>query len=442
MKNRHLIYALLIVLLMPFQAWAQNCQVQYEALVNLRSPFVGSYNIWDTVHGEVETQESFETGYILESGNLFVIGTRIDPEDNDRKSLLMAEIGRNGRVFWEKQHELTSLSEIVTILPHKKGAIVLANIAPTDKRKHVWLGFVDDKGGLVWQKTIKGGRADFTAHDIVRSKSGKSFVIAVFSKTPNSGQPGWSVVYRVNTKGEVMTKQSFVIGAENAIHDLHRLNNGDIMSVGTIDDAGGRGTGWMMRLAEDLRMVWQRPFPRGAAAELVRGHSTIDGVFVATGTALPIGNGNRATWVMAVDENSGDIGWQRYFSGELHFDARDIWANGDGMISVLMDGQAPEDTEVIEHVRLLTINPRGVLFVSDEFFNGAAVDAYKLLPNVHGERLVIGRTLIDHQMEDVETGKEENTFLKRSSEGWVIAFTAVDSYEDPCKPRVRTLEDE
>ena len=455
--NRHLIYALLIVFAAPFPfvstAFAQNCEVQYEALVNLRSPFVGSYNIWDTVYGEVKTDEAFNTGYVLESGNLFVVGTRIDPDKGDKKSLLMAEIGRNGRVFWEKQHEIAALGEIVTVLPHKKGAVVLANITPESKRKHIWLGFFDDKGGLVWQKTIKGGNGDLIAHDIERSKSGKSFVVAAFSITPGSGQPGWSVVYRVNTKGAVMTKQSFVIGAENAIHDLHRLENGDFMAVGTIDDAGGRETGWMMRLAEDLRMVWQKPYPRGAAAELIKGHSTIDGVFVTTGTALPVGNGTRATWVMAVDENSGDIGWQRYFSGDLHFDARDIWANGDGMITVLMDGQTPEDSDVTEHVRLLTINPRGVLFVSDEFFNGAGVDAYRLLPNEHGERLVIGRTIIDHQIEEDFEGKPlgpmpegqelppDETFLLRSSEGWVIAFTAVDGYEDPCKPKMRTLQD-
>lgn len=443
---------------------AQGCEVQYQALVNLRSPFVGSYNVWDTVHGEIETDEAFKDGFTLEgSNNLYVVGTRIDKSKPDIKNILIVEVGRNGRVFWEEVHEVKGLSEIVRVIPHPKGAMVLANIDLGEKRrKHAWLGVFDKRGALLSSKTLKDGNADLTAHDITPAGNGKSFVVAAFSQKEGSGQPGWSTVYRVNASGAVISYQAFVIGAQNAIYDLQTLKNGEFMATGYIHDAGGRKTGWIMRLADNLRMVWQRSYPRGAAAELVAGQQTIDNIFVAAGTALPIGDGNRATWVMTIDENSGDIGWQRYYSGELHFDGRDILTNDDGMISVLMDGQTPKGSDVAEHVRLLTMNPRGVLFVSDEFFNGKGVDAHNLTSTPTGERLIIGDTVLEHQIENVETGEfgpempkqdegrvdegeaveEDGPVLEKSLQGWVVAFTGVDEYEDPCKPKLRTLPDE
>lgn len=419
-----------------------TCDVQYEAIVKLRAPYAGSYNVWDTVYGEAQTDERFKSAIVLESGSVFVAGERGFPDKEDKKSVLLAEIGRNGRVLKEYEHELPGLVEVVKIHPHASGAIVVANVKPKGERAHIWVGVFNLQGQLLYQKHIKGGRAALKAYDIEFAPGGKTYILSAFSEVEGSGVAGSTVLYRISGKGSVISHHSFVIGSENAMVDIRVLDNGEIMGAGYIMDADGRKTGWLIRLQDDFRMIWQKPYPRGAAAELVAVEPLVKGFMAAVGTALPVSEGNRAGWLLAVDENSGDVGWQRYFTEGLHFDGRDIMVSKDAMISVLLDGTAPEGSDEPEHVRLMSVNPRGELFSSDEYFNGAGVDAYQLLQSAGVEQLVIGATRIDHKIEAMQGPQlPGETAIKtvRSSEGWVIATPGIDPYDDPCKAKKRTL---
>jgi hypothetical protein len=348
----------------------------------------------------------------------------------------------------EVQRDIPAGADVVRALARDQGLLVLANVTPVRGRAYIWMGFFDMAGEKLSEKTLKGGKAALRAHDIELSRSGKSYILAVSSVLSGGDRPGSSVLYRLNLKGDVVSDRGFVIGAENAMQDLHVLESGDVLAVGMIDNAVGRKTGWAMRLSEDLRMIWQKPYPRGAAAEFAKVYPLGEGQAVAVGTALPEGSGNRAGWVMAFDENSGEVVWQRYFTGGLHLDGRDVLVNEDRMISVLMDGAVPEGADEEEHVRLFTLNPRGVLFNGDAFFNGAGVDAFHFLQNPHRERVIFGETRVVHQIQDAEKmaekvfggvagpdGEGDDGIERVSSrEGWVIAAPRVDSYEDPCKP--------
>ena len=442
MINRFLVVLAGFVVLGATGARAQDCTVQYEAIVNLRAPYTGSYNVWDTVYGEVATHEQFKSGIVLENGNLLVAGERIDPDKKDQKSIMLAEIGRNGRVLWEARHSLAGLDEVVKIHPNSKGAIVLANVKPEKERAHIWMGVFSPQGALLYQKRLKGGRAMLKAYDIEHAANGKSYILSAYSEVPGSGEAGSTVLYRVTGKGGVISDHSFVIGSENAMHDIFVLENGELIGAGHIVGVDGRRNGWLIRLQDDFRMIWQKPYPRGAAAELVGVHPLAKGFMAAVGTALPVGDGLRAGWLMVVDENDGEIGWQRYFTEKLHFDGRDLLVNEDGIISVMLDGTTPEGSDVEEHVRLMTVNPRGRLFSSDEYFNGKGVDAFQLLPSDGIERLVIGGTRIEHQIEAMQGPQKpgmEGAKTVKSSEGWVLAAPGADPYDDPCKVKARTL---
>ena len=80
-------------------------------------------------------------------------------------------------------------------------------------------------------------------------------------------------------------------------------------------------------------------------------------------------------------------------------------------------------------MRLLTINPRGQLFISDEYFNGEAADAYQIIKSPSDERVLLGRTKMKYT---IETPGEPEPKIIRSHEGWVLVGQAAEPYNDPC----------
>lgn len=443
-------FLLIFLLLSGFagaRAQAQNCNIEYEAIVKLHAPRVGAYNVWDSVYGEIPTHERFKSALVLDTGTVLAAGERIDPADGDRKDILLVEIGRNGRVLWAQHHAVSGLADVVKVAAHDKGVMVLANIKPEKGRRFIWFGIFDLKGNFLSSKVVKDPANHLKAHDFEFSASGEAYVVAAAAEPVKGDAPGWSVLYRVNKSGAVIADHAFVIGSENVMYDLYPMDDGGYVASGVINNAAGRKTGWVMRLAEDLRMMWQKSYPRGAGAELARAHSMLAGTLVVTGTALPLVEGNRAAWAMVVNGNSGDVIWQRYFSGSLHFDGRDVMVSEDGLISVLIDGDTPDGADEVEHVRLLTLNPRGVVFSSDAFFNGAAVNAYALIPSKGAERLIVGDTRIAHKVEYPGGAEAQGPHMPdqivQSLEGWMLAATGVDPYPDPCRTVKRVLpEDE
>ena len=193
-----------------------------------------------------------------------------------------------------------------------------------------------------------------------------------------------------------------------------------------------------MRLNEQAGVDWQRQYSRGIAAEINKSAELFGRYVIVAGVAKPSDGHDEgsAGWVMAIGADSGDIGWQRYYTGDADFSAEDLMINEDGLISVMLEGQPNENFDQ-DYVRLLTINPRGQLFISDEYFNGEGTDGAQLISGANGERVIIGSTKMAYQIEDALT---DNVQTVRSVEGWVLVGAASDPYSDPCIRRFSPQE--
>jgi hypothetical protein len=81
---------------------------------------------------------------------------------------------------------------------------------------------------------------------------------------------------------------------------------------------------------------------------------------------------------------------------------------------------------------LLTINPRGGLFISDEFLNGEGAHPAAMILGPVEERIIIGNTDLIHE-DVVNFGPARGEpVVQRSLNGWLAAATAAEPYNDPC----------
>jgi hypothetical protein len=428
-------------------ALAQNCNVNYEEMAKLITTEVGAYNLWDTIQGEIESDEVYKTGLLIENGDLVVAGRGLSKKAENNQ-LVVARIGRNGRVLWEEFHKIVGLEDVIRIEQHEKGFIIVGDQKADKGRDAIWIGFFNALGSLLSEKQIINEKAELHAFDLMPTKDRKSYLLAATLKLDSLEQPSSAVLYQIDTTGKVFQDKAFINGMENRISGLDMLGDGGVVATGYSFSEDGRKNGWIMRLNPDFGIDWQQLYPRGAGAALVAGHSMLSNTIAVVGTAAPAKKGGlRAGWVMVVSEDSGSVGWQRFFTSEQHYTGRDLNVTEDGIISVMLDGDKAGETIEPEHIRLLTLNPRGSMFSSEPYINGEAVDGYQMILGPNKEHIVIGRTLVERTAGPAKpdepktdpkaaSAKTEPAKVKvatvKTQDAWIVATPSTEPYKDPC----------
>jgi len=441
MQNRFIIFVMLFVvgLFDVSQASAQRCDFDQEAIFKLRPAIGGSGAIWTGVFGEDEFQERFVDGFKIDAGHLIVVGDVAKP-DVEVPVLSIARLDRRGRSVWAVQHDVAHLQEVLGVEAHGDGIVVLALVKAAETQARLWLGFFDAEGDFLSHRTIAAPKGDFVSGDFM-ALDGKAGFIVVAGQKPGKDLPMTSMFYRLNSKGHVISKRSYNPGSENGLNRVDRADAGEFLLSGYMRNARDRKVGWLIRIAMDGQIVWQRQYPRGVGSELVSAavHGK-DSVIYLAGNALPsTPEALAAGWVMKVDANNGEMVWERFFTSDVQYEARGVIAHDDGRLSVAFDAEPTlegdyDAFELQDFARLLTLNRRGVIFNSAVHSFGKAGDVSRLMMGASGERVLIGDALVAYkpQPEQIEEGAMSEPHMKSSQQGWVVAGARLSAYEDPC----------
>jgi hypothetical protein len=414
------------------RAMAQDCDVISELIFELSPQQTGSYTIWDASHGDMAFEERYKSGILSDDVFVVAAGERYVQEGKS-VSLILHKLEKRGRLVWEKEHKVLGLRSVLKILPHAEGFLVAGTAAKKEPEgmTDIWLGFFGPEGELLKQTRISRAQESLDLQEIMPVPGKNQFLLATYVRSYGSDK-GFARIYKIDGAAKVMTERAFNPGVENKIIGIAQVKPEQFAASGYLWSEDGRRAGWLMSLDQDLAIRWEQQYPRGLGAKLSHVMGFISDTMVVAGDTVPYGDGNRAGWVMAVEQETGKPAWQRYYSGDMHYDAIDGLISDDGLISILMTAKKPNGEahhDKIDYTRLLTINPRGVLFISDEYFNGKGADAPQVFFGAHQERILVGGAIIDHQIKGPD-GDPPKT--KRSLDAWVAAATAMERYKDPC----------
>jgi len=296
------------------------------------------------------------------------------------------------------------------------------------------MGFFDKVGKLTGQKTISSGKSSsLLPDDILLRGDGKGFILAAAVGNEKSDL-FHAAIYHLNLKGDVTDTHAYMPGLDNRLRGLSATSKYEYVASGYLRGEDGRITGWILKLNEDGSLIWQRQYPRGKSAQINKAVPFVTESLIAAGTTEPLNGGNSAAWVMMIDEGTGNVVWQRYYTDALDQAATDAIVNADGLASIMVQNTKPagveatEDTE--DFIRLLTVNERGVLTISDEYFNGAGAQGAQMIGGRAGERIILARTDIVYKIEP-KPGQEVET-LKHGWDGLIVAGAPMEHFDDPC----------
>jgi len=440
---------------MPAQVMAQRCDVDGEAIFKLNEAEIGAFAIWDGVHGDENHEEGYAGGVLLDHGHVVVAGTR-GSLGKPYPELILAEVDRRGRVVWETKRNVKGLDQVLGSVAYGKDVLVRALVSDGRERTALWVGVFSKKGALRAEKIFRHGGGSVVHGDIIPAQKGRGLVMVLSTKDKRSEAPRYSEFYRLNSKLQVISKRAYNPGPDNGVYSITPIQNGEYLVSGYINNARGRKNGWLLKVDHAGGIVWQQQYPRGIGAEFVKAAEMPDGSYVVLGAALPAEeDALKAGWAVHIDPTNAEIKWQRYFRDDADLSGKDILVSKDGLISLMLEakpvkGFAREEGEKAkDFVRLVTLNPRGVIFDSMAYFQGEVADAHDMLLGPSRERIMVGTTQIAYQKDEGDVIDDDKALekpmdkamdkgapiVKRSDEGWIVAAPAMQSYEDPCKPK-------
>lgn len=424
---------------------ALTCEPVYEMIITLRAPRFGVPTVWDSDFGSEQSLVRFVAGLPDDNGTVLAVGSVTSIDNPRSQEMLLTRINRRGRALMNKRYPLKTNEHIIGIIEIDNSFIIASNFSGTKTERWIRLAWYGKDGKFRRDKIIKDDKKYIEALGIFPATEDNGFILlsqAQDHMDSAEGSEKHAVLTRFTLQGKRLWKRAYRVGIPNAILGLtaikdrqHYLASGQIM----LDD--GRMGGWILELNHDGTVVWQRIYGRGANATLRQGVAAGDN-YIFMGDATPLDGGEDAAWIMSVSK-FGEPLWQRYYRGRNYgFHGSGLMGWPDGRIVLMLNAKATPGSLQSNHIRLLTLSPRGVLMEDEPHMKGMESKAVQLLKGTKQERIIIANAEIPPKLQEEETEKSvDKTEAKKPQKsvmkGWIVVATALDPYEDFCKANER-----
>ncbi|AGH97354.1 PQQ-binding-like beta-propeller repeat protein [Micavibrio aeruginosavorus] len=461
------------------------CNLVREAIVNLKAPNFGVPVIWDGLFGDESKLMRFSAATPLPSGSVLIAGEHLNEKFQPLETFIV-EMNSRGRGIGEKRIQALKGEKITALVPVDHGYVVASNIlsGPADE-KQVRLAWYDEARTYIRDLVLKDALYDFESYTLLPANEGNGFIAVVHARPRQGSMDEHGLLYRISATGKILWKRAYRSGAASLMHGIAPVGDTGYVVTGRELAENGRISGMAMEVNNDGTLVWQQPYPRGVHALLRKASVRPDGRVVMVGQITPFGETYSTAWVMEVDTN-GEILWQRYFPlGGNETDARGVITYDDGRTVVMVNVRPRNEyADDRDHIRLLTLSPRGEILRDEPYVEGQHAQASQISLGYKSERVVIAfvegtagsllpdevvliteqikkqgrRTVgpdgkvVESYVAPEEPAKEQPALTPEkppvadvgeadqekkddpSFRGWVFVATALDPYKDPCLP--------
>ncbi len=452
MKRLFLISSFLVLALpaAPAAVAQPQCDTPFEVIVTLRPPSFTFPTVWDATYGGKEVMTQLAAGVGLNAGTVMTYGRRLAKKDYRPLEIVVAEINRRGRAMKENATPAKEGEVPVAMIRMKDRFLTVSNIQAGRNReqKHVRVSWYDNNGLYKRDMTISDPAYDYEALSLAPAVEGSGFVVTLHAIGRKDVTDEHGVLMRYNAEGKLVWRRAYRPGIPNMLTGVSPSGDDGYIATGRIRVDDGRMAGWILELAYDGTILWQRIYPRGlssvlnAAAPSAR--RSADGIpyYVVTGQAIPADKKPAAAWVMEISP-VGEPQWQRYFRrDDYSFEGQGLYAYPDGRIAFVANATALEDAPESHHVKLITLSSRGQMIQDESYSEGLDSRAQAVFLTVNKEMAAVGAVHIDPA-----AGEEGEAFGPPVpaapsapppapelpvQQGWIFVAPGLDVYNDPC----------
>jgi hypothetical protein len=229
-----------------------------------------------------------------------------------RALLRVLKLNRDGDVVWQKLYgEIGNEYHQNSVRPTRDGGYIVATVTTAfgAGNQDIWILKLNADGTVAWQKTYGGAGND--DQNSIRETSDGGYIVAgnTLSFSNNNGA-GW--ILKLNADGTVAWQKTYGVqgGCWMDIVQQTTKDGGYIVAGGTNSAGAGGWDAWILKLAADGKVVWQKTYGKAGNDEISSIQQTAEGGFIANGYMTD--KSGTFTWVMKLDP-MGKIIWQKTY---------------------------------------------------------------------------------------------------------------------------------
>lgn len=457
MKHPNILLAVLVfftAVLAPGLVRAQSCDTHYEVIATLYPPQFGVPAVWDARYGSFDNMTQLVSGVTRDGGTVLGLGRRISKTDFKPLDIVLVELNRRGRALMEKPRPAKDSEEPVKLIAIRDGYISVSNIAgnavKNRSEKQVNVAWYSKDADFRRNLVLRDDVYDYETFGVLSASEGGGFVVLLHAMNRNNDADQHGVLMRFTPEGKQVWRRAYRVGVLNQLNGVVPIDDKNYLAMGHIRLDDGRMAGWVLKLAYDGTILWQRTYPRGSFSTLhhaaMSSETSSEGPgFILSGESMPVGGELHATWILAIDA-TGEPRWQRYYRRpDYDLASAGVRTEEDGRISVLINAKNKDSVDGRSHVRLLTLSRRGIMVADESYIEGIQAHATDFFGGWNGERILTATIESDGKADAGPMGpplpsQESSAAPVRPQpvqEGWVLVANALDPYIDPCDTRRR-----
>ena len=237
----------------------------------------------------------------------YIAGGWIDFLGMGSKEFQLLKLDVAGAVEWQKVY--TDTATILDVWQTDDGGYVALGNASTiaTATTDVWILKVDSLGNVQWLKTY--GAATYDYGFSMQQTSDAGYVVAGILRDGDSAgeTDGW--ILKLDAAGNIIWQNTYGGKQYDEFTDIQQLKNdeGYIVTGSTESFGAGDRDVWMLKLADDGAVVWQRTYGGSGIEGATAVDETDDGGYVAVAYTNSYGAGGMDTMLLKVDSD-GTLG--------------------------------------------------------------------------------------------------------------------------------------
>ena len=257
--------------------------------------------------------------------------------NNGKEDYFLIKLDKNGEKEWSKSYGGSGrdIGKSISILPNNQGYVISGHSTSADGDISInygdfdyWILKVDTNGNIDWETSAGGGKIDFGYKIIISGE--KLYISGQSNSTNNSIKNLGSFDYFITVldlEGNILNTRNFGGRNDDYTIEIQKDNIGGFILCGHSkssdkDVTSNKGSEdiWIVKLDEDLNILWERSFGGSFKERSYRIIQDKNNDYIVVGRSESI-DGDRSeyfgdfdAWMIKLDKK-GDMIWEKSMGG-------------------------------------------------------------------------------------------------------------------------------